>query len=78
MEVCIIKITSIDSFEYMNMTKKYDLVFTNYLMIGYQYTLHAYGSRLASTGDALLIACPWDPRVNGEFFSPDYSQYWYI
>lgn len=48
--------------------KNNDLLFSNYPVIGYQYKLQASGSCLASTHDALLTACPWDPRVNGEFF----------
>lgn len=37
-------------------------------MIGYQYKLQASGSCLEGIEDAFLTTCPWDPRVNGEFF----------
>eukprot|EP01018_Ginkgo_biloba_P019638 Gb_24047 [translate_table: standard] len=44
------------------------LLFTGYPVIGYQNQIQAAGSCLSSADDALLTACPWDPRINGEFY----------
>ena len=44
------------------------LIFTGYPIIGYHNRLQASGSCLDSIEDARLTACPWDPRVKGQFY----------
>ena len=44
------------------------IIFTGYPVIGYQHRLQASGTCLDSLHDARITACPWDPRVKGEFF----------
>ncbi|XP_020524196.1 probable L-gulonolactone oxidase 6 isoform X2 [Amborella trichopoda] len=48
--------------------KNNDVSFTSYPVIGSHHRLQASGGCLDSPRDALLSACPWDPRVKGEFF----------
>ncbi|KAL5697527.1 hypothetical protein ACHQM5_028660 [Ranunculus cassubicifolius] len=42
--------------------------FTGYPVVGYHNHLQASGSCLDSHNDREITACPWDSRVNGEFF----------
>ncbi|KAI6701793.1 hypothetical protein NL676_010929 [Syzygium grande] len=44
------------------------VIFTGYPVIGYHNRLQSSGTCLDSLQDDLITACPWDPRVNGEFF----------
>ncbi|KAK1258070.1 hypothetical protein QJS04_geneDACA020738 [Acorus gramineus] len=44
------------------------LLFTGYPIIGYQNRLQSSGTCIDSLDDSLITSCPWDPRVEGEFF----------
>ncbi|KAF9591645.1 hypothetical protein IFM89_005226 [Coptis chinensis] len=44
------------------------IAFTGYPILGYQNRVQASGSCLNSLQNAEITACPWDPRVKGEFF----------
>ncbi|CBI38702.3 unnamed protein product, partial [Vitis vinifera] len=44
------------------------IIFTGYPVIGYHNRLQASGTCLDSIEDARITACPWDPRVKGQFF----------
>ncbi|KAK4801126.1 hypothetical protein SAY86_021613 [Trapa natans] len=44
------------------------LIFTGYPVIGYQNRLQSSGSCLDSQQNLWVTACPWDPKVKGEFF----------
>eukprot|EP00257_Ricinus_communis_P021780 XP_015581337.1 probable L-gulonolactone oxidase 6 [Ricinus communis] len=44
------------------------VLFTGYPVIGYQNRLQSSGTCLDSLEDAFITACPWDPRVRGEYF----------
>ncbi|CAH8384111.1 unnamed protein product [Eruca vesicaria subsp. sativa] len=43
-------------------------IFTGYPVIGSQDRMMSSGACLDSNQDGLITACPWDPRINGEFF----------
>ncbi|KAL8159988.1 hypothetical protein V2J09_001525 [Rumex salicifolius] len=43
-------------------------LFTGYPVIGFQNRLQASGTCLDGPEDALITACPWDPRVKSQFF----------
>ncbi|XP_068331242.1 probable L-gulonolactone oxidase 6 [Pyrus communis] len=44
------------------------LFFTGYPVIGYQHRLQSSGTCLHSLEDSRITACPWDPKIKGEFF----------
>ncbi|XP_050235891.1 probable L-gulonolactone oxidase 6 [Mercurialis annua] len=44
------------------------IIFTGYPVIGYQNRLQSSGTCLDSIEDALITACPWDPRITGVYF----------
>nr|AAO42132.1 unknown protein [Arabidopsis thaliana] len=44
------------------------LIFTGYPVIGMQNHMMSSGSCLDSRQDGLITACPWDPRIKGQFF----------
>ncbi|KAF8107504.1 hypothetical protein N665_0120s0028 [Sinapis alba] len=43
-------------------------IFTGYPVIGSQDRMMSSGACLDSQQNGLITACPWDPRINGEFF----------
>ncbi|KAH9307283.1 hypothetical protein KI387_035194 [Taxus chinensis] len=45
-----------------------DKHFTGYPVIGFQHKMQSSGSCLVSPENELLTACPWDPRIKGQFF----------
>ncbi|KAF8102685.1 hypothetical protein N665_0197s0046 [Sinapis alba] len=45
-----------------------DFIFTGYPVIGRQDRMMSSGACLDSHEDGLITACPWDPRIKGEFF----------
>ncbi|KAH0896603.1 hypothetical protein HID58_046171 [Brassica napus] len=46
----------------------YGVTNNGYPVIGSQDRMMSSGSCLDSIQDGLITACPWDPRINGEFF----------
>ncbi|CAN8286005.1 unnamed protein product [Cochlearia groenlandica] len=44
------------------------ILFTGYPVIGSQNRMMSSGSCLDSLQDGLITACPWDKRINGEFY----------
>ncbi|TYJ04889.1 hypothetical protein E1A91_A12G125300v1 [Gossypium mustelinum] len=44
------------------------VIFTGYPVIGFHHRLQSSGTCLDSHKDSLITACPWDPRIKGEFF----------
>ncbi|CAN8248336.1 unnamed protein product [Cochlearia groenlandica] len=45
-----------------------DVIFTGYPVIGSQDRMMSSGTCLDSHHNGLITACPWDPRIKGEFF----------
>ncbi|KAK6919907.1 hypothetical protein RJ641_015811 [Dillenia turbinata] len=67
--ICLELISSALAFAGYGLTNN-GILFTGYPVVGYQNKLQASGRCLDSLEDALIIACPWDPRAK-EAYDPD-------